>query len=428
MKFFEPARLIGLSMLFLGLLGTAQAQQAERCGHQHALDRLYERQPDARASVQAAEQAVEAYLQQPQAQLRVEEDIIYIPTVVHVVYKTAVQNISDEQVFSQIDVLNEDFARLNVDWTSLRADFTSLAADTRIQFCLAEKNPLGVPSNGIVRKETGKNSFNDSDTMGWDGVKMADYGGSDAWPRNDYLNIWVCNLDPTSGVLGYAYPPGVASWQDGVVINFRFFGRVGVLTPPFNRGRTTTHEVGHWLGLRHIWGDGGCGIDDGIDDTPAAGGPNFGCPLATTASCGSLDLWENFMDYTDDRCMVMFTEGQGDRMRAILNSVRSTIPVSPKCYFNTAIEEIPGQFMEDLLLYPNPLSGQSLQLSWTATQTSAEALIRVFDATGRMVASMVEPSGSGTAQLALSGLPNGIYMLQLSQDGRDQVKRFVIAR
>ncbi|MBI1191711.1 MAG: T9SS type A sorting domain-containing protein [Bacteroidetes bacterium] len=423
------------SALSLGLIASgslvALAQSAthdhQRCGQQHALEQLYERSPETRASVQAAEQAVQDYVRQNAGNLRVQEDIIYIPVVVHVVWKSAIQNLSDAQIQSQIDVLNEDYAMTNLDRASLRSSFNSIAANTQIQFCLAETDPDGNFTTGIIRKQTGKASFNDTDTAGWDGVKESAYGGSDAWPRSQYLNMWVCNLDPTSGVLGYAYPPGVAGALDGVVMNYRYFGREGVVIPPYNLGRTTTHEVGHWLGLRHIWGDGGCGVDDGISDTPTASGPYFGCPSPTATTCGSLDLWENYMDYTDDRCMVMFTEGQGVAMRNVLNTVRSSIPVSPKCYFNTGVEEPALAVGNGLQLFPNPVTGNVIQL--VLEQAAAtEGMLQIFDATGRQVWSQVQPAGWQQVSLLLPELPNGFYLLQWSGMNSEITQRFVISK
>ena len=397
-----------------------------RCGQQLALEQLYKRHPENLISVQAAEQMVQDYVRQNAGNLRVQEDIIYIPVVVHVVWKSAIQDISEAQIQSQIEVLNEDYAMTNLDRASLRSSFNSLATNTQIQFCLAETDPDGNFTTGIIRKQTGKASFNDTDTAGWDGVKDSNYGGSDPWPRAQYLNMWVCNLDPTAGVLGYAYPPGVGGSLDGVVMNYRYFGREGVVVPPYNRGRTTTHEVGHWLGLRHIWGDGGCGVDDGISDTPTASGPYFGCPSSTATTCGSLDLWENYMDYTDDRCMVMFTEGQGVAMRNILNTVRSSIPVSPKCYFNTGVEAPASALANGLQLFPNPVTGNALQLVLNQA-TTTEGMLQIFDATGRQMWNQLQPAGLQQVTVQLPNLPNGFYLIQWSGSDAEMTQRFAVA-
>jgi hypothetical protein len=210
-------------------------------------------------------------------------------------------------------------------------------------------------------------------------------------------------------------------------MNYSYFGRLGSAIPPYNLGRTTTHEVGHWLGLRHIWGDGGCGVDDGISDTPTASGPYFGCPSATATTCGSLDLWENYMDYTDDRCMVMFTAGQGAAMRNVLNTVRSSIPVSPKCYFNTGVDVPEPALNAALTLFPNPVNGQNLHLT-VSGNGSGDNLIRIFDATGRMVASQLTPAGQPSITVPVADLPNGVYLVQWSDQSRELTSRFVVAR
>merc|ERR1711974_33936 len=148
-----------------------------------------------------------------------------------------------------------------------------------------------------------------------DDVKDSSKGGSDGWNRDSYLNIWVCNL--SSGILGYAYPPGISANLDGVVIGYKYFGDQGTVSFPFNKGRTTTHEVGHWLGLSHVWGSGGGCTSDNINDTPLQDGPNYGCPnFPELSSCSGQDngpngdMFMNYMDYVDDRCMMMFSAGQ----------------------------------------------------------------------------------------------------------------------
>jgi len=252
-----------------------------------------------------------------------------IPCVVHVVHKTNAQNISDAQINSQIDVLNEDFRKKNADVTTAPAPFQPLADDARIQFELATKDPDGNPTDGILRVPTNVNAFSSNDD-----VKDSAQGGSDAWPADKYLNIWVCQLG--GGLLGYAQFPGGPADTDGVVILHSAFGTVGTASAPFDQGRTTTHEIGHWLNLRHIWGDdgNGCSGTDFVADTPNQGGPNLGKPSFPSVSCGNApngDMYCNYMDYVDDDTMVMFSAGQVVRMQATLDGVRSTIGRSIPC-------------------------------------------------------------------------------------------------
>jgi len=252
-----------------------------------------------------------------------------IPVVVHVVHHTAAENISDAQIISQIDVLNHDYRRTNADVGTVPAAFAGVTADTRVEFQLATTDPAGNPTNGITRTATASTSFIDDDK-----VKSAATGGHDAWPADRYLNIWVCALG--SNLLGYAQFPGGPAATDGVVILHSAFGTSGTAAAPFNLGRTATHEVGHWLNLRHIWGDDGtgCSGDDFVADTPNQGGPNYGVPTFPRISCSNGpngDMFMNYMDYVDDAAMVMFSAGQVVRMQAALDGLRSSIGSSIPC-------------------------------------------------------------------------------------------------
>jgi len=249
--------------------------------------------------------------------------ITRIPVVVHVVWNTAAQNISDAQIASQIDVLNRDFRRTNPDVGITPAPFLPLATDARVEFFLATTSPSGAPTNGIERRQTSVASFSDNDA-----VKSAASGGMDAWPAANYLNIWVCQLG--GGLLGYAQFPGGPDATDGVVILQSAFGTTGTAAAPFNLGRTATHEIGHWLNLNHIWGDDGTGCSgtDNVADTPNQAGGNTGVPTFPHVSCSNGpngDMFMNYMDYVDDRAMVMFSAGQVARMQACLDGVRSAI-------------------------------------------------------------------------------------------------------
>jgi hypothetical protein len=253
--------------------------------------------------------------------------VITIPVVVHVVYNTTAQNISDAQIQSQLNVLNQDFRKLNTDLNLVPSTFSSLVADAEINFCLANRAPDGSATSGILRVQTSVTSFSTND-----GVKSSSTGGSNAWPSTQYLNLWVCNLG--GGVLGYAQFPGGPSATDGVVIGYTCFGTTGTAQAPFNKGRTGTHEVGHWLNLRHIWGDATCGSDL-VSDTPVHNTSNYGCPSHPRSnSCGTnAEMFMNYMDYVDDACMQMFSNGQKARMQALFVSggARASLATSPGC-------------------------------------------------------------------------------------------------
>ena len=259
--------------------------------------------------------------------------IVHIPVVFHVLYNNASQNISNARLLEQLDVLNRDFSRTNADAGNTPSAFSGVAWDTEIQFCLATRTPQNTPTTGIIRKSTSKTSF----SYTADDVKFNGTGGDDAWPTSDYLNIWVCNL--SGGTLGYAQFPGGPANTDGIVLLYSTVGGPNVpgTAAPYHLGRTASHEVGHWLNLNHIWGDDGsaCSGTDNVGDTPNQTGANFGCPgfPRTDACTGSSPgvMFMNYMDYTDDGCMNMFTQGQSLRMHACLESWRASLHNSLGC-------------------------------------------------------------------------------------------------
>ena len=227
---------------------------------------------------------------------------LIIPVVVNVLYSNANENISAEQIQSQIDVLNKDFSATNSDLSLVPSAFSSAVSNLEIQFVLSS----------VVRKASTKTSWGTRDAM-----KNAKKGGIDPTTPTTKLNIWVCNIG--GGILGYAQFPGGSSATDGIVIGPQYFGNTGFVSAPYDKGRTATHEVGHWLNLRHIWGDASCGSDL-VTDTPTQQTSNFGCPAFPHVTCSNGpngDMFMNYMDYTDDLCMYMFSGGQKTRTRAI---------------------------------------------------------------------------------------------------------------
>jgi hypothetical protein len=293
------------------------------CGAMAVHNRLVESDPGYRARLAALETTTSARL----ATAFAAPARVTIPVVVHVVYRTAAENISTAQVRSQIAALNKDYSATNPDKTKTPAVWAGLVSDTRVQFKLAKKDPSGKKTSGITRTETEETAFTDDDA-----VKFKATGGAGAWPSSKYLNIWVCTL--ADQLLGYAQFPGGPAKTDGVVILNTAFGTTGTAKAPFNLGRTTTHEVGHWLNLRHIWGDTeDCSGSDFVADTPNAAGPNYGKPRFPHVTCTNGpngDLFVNYMDYVDDKAMVMFTSGQVVRMRTVLDGPRRSLAASGK--------------------------------------------------------------------------------------------------
>ena len=291
-----------------------------RCGTMEVHHRLLETVPTYRLHLAELQSASSAFLASDMALTRV--GLTAIPVVVHVVYTTAAENISMTQIRSQIRVLNRDFRATNPDRNKVPAPWRGLVADSRITFTLASVDPDGKPTSGVTRTKTTNSSFSAHDA-----VKAAATGGADPWPSDRYLNIWVCTL--SDQLLGYAQFPGGPATTDGVVILNTAFGTVGAAAAPFNGGRSSTHEIGHWLNLHHIWADTlDCSGTDYVDDTPNAQAPNYGKPKFPHVSCNNGpngDMFMNFMDYVDDDAMHMFTTQQVARMQVALDTARASI-------------------------------------------------------------------------------------------------------
>jgi hypothetical protein len=271
----------------------------------------------------AYEQLIQSYIDAHKNDGPTAQMVVTLPVVVHVLWNTAAQNISDNQVLSQIQVLNEDFGRTNSDVNT----HWSQAANTTIQFCLAQQTPTGAATTGIERRQLASNTSWGTN----DNEKHFANGGLDAWDVTRYLNIWVCNLG--SGLLGYGeFPTGTASNTFGVVIlysafgsNYTSYGTFADIASPYDRGRTTTHEFSHCFNLYHIWGDdgGSCAGSDNCSDTPNQADATTTCyTFPHTDACtttGNGIMFENYMDYSYDNCLNLFTTGQKTRMLAVLN-------------------------------------------------------------------------------------------------------------
>jgi len=278
------------------------------CGAMAAHMMLLEKYPSFRLSQMRLEGATDRR-RDTRLDLR-RSKLVTIKTVVNVVYKTADQNISQQQIKSQITAMNKDFRATNPDKSQTPTPWQGLVTDSRMQFKLVK----------VTRTKTDVDGFTHDDA-----VKKASTGGMAPYNPTTHLNIWVCPL--TGGLLGYAQFPGGPVSTDGVVINYRAFGTMGTAQAPFNKGRTATHEVGHYFNLRHIWADTpDCSGSDNVPDTPNCAGPNFGTPSWPHVTCNNGpngDMFMNYMDYTDDPGMFMFTTQQVLRMRTALETVRT---------------------------------------------------------------------------------------------------------
>ncbi|HEX2898624.1 MAG TPA: M43 family zinc metalloprotease [Bacteroidia bacterium] len=419
--------LIAFSWLAL----TATAQQQEQCATMSVLKRQMEN-PVLAERYRASQQAATDWrAQHPQAKTS-GAPILTIPVVVHVLYKNATQNISDAQIYSQIAILNADYRRLNADTVNTPLAFDSIAADIEVEFCLASLDPSGSPTNGITRTSTSGGQFFGFFSPIFEDAKYDSLGGHNAWPADRYLNIWVCETFP--GLLGYAQFPGGLLATDGVVISHEAFGDMGTVTAPSTLGRTTIHEVGHWMGLYHIWGDDQDCVagSDSIYDTPNAEGASSSDCQVTRNSCSNEDpYWgatdpndmvQNYMDYSHDSCMNMFTNGQKARMHSFLNSdpVRMALFNSNAgCSVATQAAPATDQYFS---IYPNPSQGR-VDVDYRGPWSPSLA-VEVMDLSGNLV--HAHRAESSSFSLDLSALAAGVYTVRISCEGGVVVKKLLL--
>ncbi|WP_428225219.1 T9SS type A sorting domain-containing protein [Flavobacterium sp.] len=363
--------------------------------------------------------------------------VIKIPVVVHVIHNGDVygtgENIKDEQVMSQIQVMNEDYRRmLNTPGYNTNA----VGADVEVEFCLAKTDPKGKLTNGIDRVNLGIDAFQEADVE--NNLKP-----NTIWNPEEYLNMWTCRFTgDLDGVLGYAQFPsdsglggldadGGLATTDGVIAAYDTFGSStifpgGTYNAPYDKGRTMTHEVGHWLGLRHIWGDGtSCTTNtDYCNDTPVAKAENYNCPTGkdSCASKPGKDMIENYMDYTDDTCMNVFTNDQKTRIRTVLSVSprRKNLGSSTKCSVPLASEEF--GYLNSISIYPNPTATE-LYISMPENFELPDK-ISITNAMGQIMV-VKETVSNSDLKISVDNFQNGIYFLKIDKDGKNIVLKFV---
>jgi hypothetical protein len=360
-----------------------------------------------------------------------QKDTIYtIQVVFHVLYNNSTENLNKNYILSQLEELNECFRRKNADTTETRDIFIPVAADAGIEFELAKLDPEGNPTTGIIRKPTvlptfGQFPINLSIT---DRVKETTYG-SPVWDPDRYLNIWICDLSVSGfdALLGYAYPPTNAeNWdansfatknKQGVVVHYKVVGKDNPLLLATG-SKTLVHEVGHYLGLRHIWGDGsrfqGCNVDDFMDDTPNSRAASNGCNLGQNTCLnnpGDLpDMIENYMDYSEGECQNMFTEQQVGQMRSNLTLFRSGIAT-------VRYPAPPVQVSEFTAIYPNPVV-DNLTVTLADIDPEADYQIEITNLLGQAVfLSNLEPMPIQIIQ-GLDAL-QGMYLCKILKKGEE---------
>lgn len=419
------------------------AQQTLRCATTQAIDFQESLQPGFKNAVNAAFEKAKGKVTSTN-----KSEVIYtIPVVVHVVYNSPQQNLHDSIILNQIQVLNEDYNRMNADTVNMRSDFDIVKGSPQIEFVLASVDPDGNPTTGITRTSTATTSFGSffllfGNFTDVEKVKSTADGGIDPWDQSRYLNIWVCNMaisfggDETPAVLGYATPPAdLPNWpagstvglSDGVVLQYQTVGRnnpnvLDAGTGPIEvLGRTASHEVGHYLGLRHIWGDGDCTQQDGIDDTPNADAQSdFDCDITKNTCVDNIqgvdlpDMIENFMDYSAESCQNSFTAGQVDLIHGVLEDDRyDLVHNNPASITNNSL-------IIGAKIYPVPATEQ-LHLS---IEQSENVDVKIVDVNGQV---MFEKTHISTNELiSLSDFQSGVYFIHLSKETEhSQILKFI---
>lgn len=423
------------SLLFSFCLLQLNAQRTfTRCGTHELMLQKEQQHP---GYLQAVNNLFNAAKLNAENNSRAASDSIYrIQTVFHVLYTKPEENIPDSVIHRQIEILNRDYRRKNADTVQTRAVFQPFAADAGIEFYLATTDPNGNPTTGITRAP-GTPAFPIFGfNPGSDEIKSVATGGADPWPTDRYLNVWVGPLF-FGAVLGYAFPPdGAPNWgpQDGtdsahqgVVLHYAAVGD-NFSTPvdaTVAGGRSAVHEIGHYLGLRHIWGDGDCTEDDGISDTPDADAASQQTCDTTKNTCTETpieypDQIENYMDYSDDRCLNMFTHEQVNLIRSMIQIARPGI----------ATLEVVSKIKEEEMigavrLYPNPTNG-IVQL-FAETKNGQPISYEVYNTLGLQVVSANSANSyPAFSTIDLSSKPAGVYSVVVNCGSQKVVKRVVV--
>lgn len=342
--------------------------------------------------------------------------------VFHIVLPQGIPVISPSQIIDQVEILNRDFAGSNENVQRLPDDFKNLVGDSGFRFCLADSDPEGNPANGITYTTTAIRDIGIQ--TGPEGRIPLYYdflGGKTRWDPARYINVWV--VEYGAGILGASSFPGAITFpeEQGIVIDYRYFGALqdAALQHGFGRGHTLTHEMGHFFGLLHIWGNGNtCDDTDEIEDTPNAQGPYFGCPGGIQESCGVSNMYQNFMDLTDDRCLAGFTHGQIQRMQMVVENFYPDLPGNGCDLNDQALDE----WSESIQWAYDPLSGRIILLHPEAQVENIE--IEVFSTDGRLVSKNTF-QGIQSQRLWLDGVAGGIFFVRIS-DGEFAVTRKIV--
>lgn len=428
------------TMFSLLICGNVIAQFTQKCASHKAMLKMEESLP---GYMQGAQNLFNEFYSINDNRT-ISDTFLYVRVVVHVVYNTPQENLPDSVILNQINILNNDFGRMNADTINMRPVFAPIAGvDSRIRFILANTDPQGNPTNGITRTSTTKTSFFSILGGGLaEDVKSTANGGIDPWDQNRYLNIWICDMSiPFLGpaVLGYATPPsGLPNWDpgstdgigDGVVIQYQVFGSnnpnplsVGGTTYVI-KGRTPVHEVGHYLGLRHIWGDAnGCTGNDGIIDTPQADDASAqDCDTSKNSCIDNIagidmpDMIENYMDYSSEDCQNSFTKSQIEFVRWVIRAFRTDIATVSFTAVNDITEE------NFISLVPNP-AHEDLYIA--AKNGAIISQVNIYNTAGQKVLS--RNCNDFKTTINTSQLTEGIYFMELTTTQFIQRAKFIVS-
>ncbi|MGY8980290.1 MAG: zinc-dependent metalloprotease [Flavobacteriales bacterium] len=429
-----------LSILIATYSINVLAQDMGRCYTTPLISNEIKNNPEYQLNIQKIFDENKVWLQSNNSQ----KSTLTIPVVVHIVHRQTHANIGVgtnipiEQIEDGLRILNEDYSKTNSEFPNPpRNTFLNVAGNPNLQFCLATEDPNGFLTTGVTRTSTAKTSFsytNESNDM-----KKDNTGGKSGWPPSKYLNIWICDIASSSGttVLGYAYLPGLQSWnawKDGLVVDFQYFGTNGN-SASSSDGRTPTHEIGHYLGLNHTFCEsqsGGCcdNDDSNVYDTPATDGVYFGSVNSNTNnnSCNDmqygfnndlLDMDENYMAYSRDTWM--FTNDQVNEMNATLNGYRQSLKnsnVSINCTGTVSNENIKEIFYK---VYPNPSNGIfNIESIYQIDD------IQIFDLVGNII--YTNNNLENRSIIDLSKFRKGVYILHSTINNTIVKEKIIITK
>ena len=444
-----------ITILIILLISTSIYAQNNRCNTTELMKILVEEDPQSLISIQQTALQNNEWVNKNR---NTNKSVITIPIVVHIVHKQTHSNIgsgtniSNAQIEDALRILSEDFNKNNVEFPNPpRSTFLNLAADVQMQFCFAAIDENGNPTNGVTRTSTSKTNF-DPEYEAND-MKRNNTLGKDGWDPAKYLNIWICDLAPSSSggmTLGYSYLPGLGSWnvwKDGLVVDYRYFGTIGV-SAPGNDGSTATHEIGHYLGLYHTFceqtnNNGNaicCDNDDNqfagnINDTPASKDIYFGSVNSSTNNntCNDisypnsfntnvLDMDENFMSYSSN--VWMFTQDQSDVMNGTMNGYRNSLKnssVSVNCSGTVGVNNIFNN--KQIRIYPNPSEGNILIQNLT-NYNSKRIIVR--NIIGEIVLS--NNTNRNLFSYNISSLENGIYFIEVITEQGKRIEKIILSQ